>query len=764
MIDEADPGAGWLPRWLLPSGVLVAATLFAYWPVLDNGFVNYDDRLYILGNPQVRLGLTPESIAWAFSTFHGANWFPLTWLSWMTDVELHGTDAAGFHLTSLLFHCLNSVLLLVAFIRLSGSVASSVFVAAVFALHPLHVESVAWASARKDVISASFFMLALIGHAEASRRLDVGDARGACASRAGVALSLALGLMAKPTLVVLPFVLLLLDAWPLRRLRVSGGTLGLGRAIVEKWPLFAIAASGAAITLASQSAGGAVQSLTDIGPLTRLENAAVSYVAYVCHSVWPSGLVAYYPHPGNSLPIWKVGAALVFCGSVTWGVWRSWADRPYLAIGWFWFGGALVPVIGIVQVGQAAMADRYMYLPLVGLSIMVAFSARRLASRGRAFELAIATVAAVLLISMIFATRNQVRLWKDSTTLFEHALATTERNHVAHINIGVALVNTQQYAEAEVHLREALEIAPRSALAHGVFADALRGQGRFARAIDQYRAALVLDPGSPRWLAGLGSALLDAGRGAEAVDTYRRVLEREPSPVAFANLGLALLNDGSYPEAIAQLERALELKPSLASAHGNLGIALLQTKRPDAAIEHLELALKSEPELALVRANLALALAERDGSAAGLESIERAIRLEPHNAKFHTIAARLARGANRRELSISHYRNAIEFGDRSVGNLNDLAWLLATDEDSSAHSEAIALGLEAVEASDPPSADVLDTLSVAYAASGRWDEALGSAQRALSIVEAGGSRPEFADQIRRRIPIYRSRSTNPASE
>jgi tetratricopeptide (TPR) repeat protein len=764
-------------RWLAAVAcALVAATLVAYWPGLNNGFVNYDDRLYILGNSHVRLGLTRESIVWAFTTFHGANWFPLTWLSWMTDIELYGLDAAGFHRTSLFFHCINTVLLFVAFVRLTGRVGSSAFVAAVFAVHPIHVESVAWASARKDVVSAAFWMLALIAHAEASKRMDAGDWRGARGPRAGVALSLLLGLLAKPTLVVLPFVLILVDAWPLRRLRVAGGELSFQRSIHEKLPLFAISAVLACVTVASQSAGGAVQSLADIGLSARLENAAVSYMVYLAHALWPAHLSAYYPHPLDSLSFWQVGPAVLFGAAVTWGVCRAWRSWPHLAVGWFWFAGTLVPVIGIVQVGQAAMADRYMYLPLVGLSIIVAYSAEKLTSpnslpssshspsRNRAIEAAILVVAGLLLLAMTMATRNQVRHWKDSTALFEHALAATSANHVAHINIGVAHVNAQRYEQAEVHLRRALEIAPRSAIAHGVLGDALRGRSRPELAIAQYREALVLEPASSRWLAGLGGALLDAERGAEALDIYRRALERDPSAEMHGNLGLALLAVGTSPEAISQLERAVALKPNLASVRGNLGIALLESNQLEAAIAQLERALEVDPGLSLVHANLALALVQRSDFVAASESIARAIRLEPENAKFHTIAARSARGANRLEAAVLHYRTAIGLGERSIGNLNDLAWLLANDSESGAPSEAVALAQEAAASSRLPSAEILDTLAVAYASAGRWRDAIESAEQALALIEASGARGVFAKEIRERISIYRARESSRAGK
>jgi tetratricopeptide (TPR) repeat protein len=753
-------------QWLLGvfgvACALVAATLLAYWPGLSNGFVNYDDRLYILGNPHVRQGLTFESIGWAFSTFHGANWFPLTWLSWMTDIELYGLDAAGFHRTSLFFHCMNTVLLFVALARLSRKWFPSAFVAAVFAVHPLHVESVAWASARKDVVSACFGMLALIAYAQTAKRIDAGDYRRARVPSAVVTLSLTLGLMAKPTLVVLPFVLLLVDAWPLCRLRISGGKLGIAHAIREKWVLFAISGLVAVVTIASQSAGGAVQSLADVGLSVRLENAAVSYMVYLAHAFWPTELSAYYPHPMRSISALQVGGAVIIGTVITWSFWRWWPRWPHLAVGWLWFVGTLVPVIGIVQVGQAAMADRYMYLPLIGLSMIVAYSAEKLMQRGRTLKMAVFAAAGLSLVLMTLQTRNQVRLWKDSETLFEHALGVTERNHVAHINLGVALVNAQRYREGEVHLRNAIRIAPGSAIARGVLGDALRGQSRPALAIGQYREALARDPGSSRWLSGLGSALMDAGRTAEAVEMYRRALEVDPSAKRHGDLGLALLAEDAYPEAIEKLERAVALNPNLGAARGNLGIALLESKRPAAAIAHLELALATEPDQSLFHANLGRARAARDGFAAGLEPIMEAIRIDPENAKFHTIAAGLARGANQPELAVSHYRIAVDLGDRSVANLNNLAWLLANSSETAGPGEAVAYAQEAIEASPAPSAEILDTLAVAYAADGRWQEAVRTAVHALEVVESNEGEEAFAREIRQRISNYRARQEESA--
>ncbi len=384
-------------RLLLVAVLLAAATVAAYLPVLGNDFVNYDDDLYILDSPPIGAGLTADGFRWAFTSFQGANWFPLTRLSWMLDADLFGLDARVFHLTSLLLHVAGAVCLLLAFAGLTGALWPSAFVAAVFALHPLHVESVAWAAARKDVLSGLFWALTLLAYARRARR-------GPSFPRAAALFAaLALGLLAKPVLVTLPCVLLLLDLWPLRRL--GPGTSGrLRRAVVEKLPLFALVAVSSAVTLAAQRAGGALQALDRYPLLTRLENALNAYPAYVAKAFWPSGLSVFYPHPHGAIPGWRTALSALLLVAVSAWVIRELRRRPYLAVGWFWFVGTLLPVIGLVQVGQAAMADRYTYVSLTGLAVMLAWGARDALGGRRLLRLSAASLALLVLGALAVAT------------------------------------------------------------------------------------------------------------------------------------------------------------------------------------------------------------------------------------------------------------------------------------------------------------------------------------------------------------------------
>ena len=402
-------------RLLLVAVLLAAATAAAYLPLLGNDFVNYDDDLYILDSPPIGAGLTADGFRWAFTSFQGANWFPLTRLSWLLDAQLFGLDARAFHATSLLLHVAGAVSLLLAFAGLTGALWPSAFVAAVFALHPLHVESVAWAAARKDVLSGLFWALTLLAYARRARR-------GPSFPRAAALFAaLALGLLAKPVLVTLPCVLLLLDVWPLRRLGpgTGDGTSGrLRRAVVEKLPLFALVAVSSAVTLAAQRAGGAVQALDRYPLLTRLENALNAYPAYVAKAFWPSRLSVFYPHPHGAMPGWRTALSALLLVAVSAWVIRELRRRPYLAVGWFWFVGTLLPVIGLVQVGQAAMADRYTYVSLTGLAVMVAWGARDALGGRRLLRLSAASLALLVLVALAVATWQQARIWRSSATLF----------------------------------------------------------------------------------------------------------------------------------------------------------------------------------------------------------------------------------------------------------------------------------------------------------------------------------------------------------
>jgi tetratricopeptide (TPR) repeat protein len=661
---------------------LVAATLAAYHGLLDNGFVNYDDDLCITKVPAVQAGLTLQGVRWAFTTFQCANWFPLTRLSWMLDAQLFGLSPRAFHATSLALHVANVLLALLAFRRLTGSLAVGAFAAGVFALHPLHVESVAWAAARKDVLSGCFWMLALIAYERWARR-------GASLWRgAAIALCFGLGLLAKPILVTLPCVLLLLDFWPLRRLQAQGGrgwdARLVRRALLEKAGLFAIAGCFGALVLVAQRAGGALTSFERYPLGVRLANAVVAYAIYLRRAVLPTDLAVFYPHPGASLAASTVaGAAALLLGVSALVAWQRWR-RPQLAVGWLWWGVTLAPAIGIVQVGQAALADRYTYLAQSGLVLALAATLAPLAARSRATRMLAGALAAAVLLALGVLTSAQVRTWQSSETLFEQALRVTQRNHVAHVNLGLVHLERHELALAESHLEAALAIAPASATAHGLLGNLRLEQARSADALRELELASRIEPANTRWLAALASAQLAAGREQGA---------------------------------IASLERALAIEPGSALFHAHLGRVLAKQGQLEPALEQLG----------------------------------DAVRLEPANAEFAALRARLLDHAGRSEEAIAAYRAALALGAQAPDVRNNLAWLLATSGfgGSAAAAEAVSLAEQAVAALGESDAGALDTLAVSYAAAGRRDEAARASARALAAAEAQGD-AALAAEIRER--------------
>jgi tetratricopeptide (TPR) repeat protein len=512
---------------LLAAAALAALAVGVYSPIRQHEFLNYDDDIYITANPGVALGWSREGVAWAFTTFQGANWFPLTRLSWMLDHELHGLDPAGFHGTSLALHALSTALLFLALARMSGSPARSAFVAAIFAVHPLHVESVAWASARKDTLSGLFFALALLAYAPAAGR-DRPRLR-----IAAVSVCLTLGLLAKQMLVTLPFVLLLLDDWPLARLRRRDDPerwdpAALRGAVVEKWPLFALVALLSAVAVIAQRSAGSVADLRELPLAARFANIPVAYVGYLAKAFWPAGLAVFYPHPEAGLSAGRVVGCLALLLALTALALRGWRRRPAPAVGWLWYLGTLVPVIGLVQVGSQALADRYTYLPLVGLAIGVGWGAPELAARllpeprRRAALLAAAAIACIAVLSV--ATSRQLRHWRDSEALMRHALAVTGDNAVAHAHLGIALLERGQVEEAIVHWREATRVEPGFLTVTNNLAWLLatHPESRHrdpAAAVELAERAARLAPGNPGVLDTLAAAYASTRRFDDAVRT-----------------------------------------------------------------------------------------------------------------------------------------------------------------------------------------------------------------------------------------------------
>ena len=545
----------------LAAILLVAATLLAYAPVGANGFVRFDDPVYIAENPHVAGGLSAEGVAWAFTTGDAANWHPLTWLSHMADVQLFGLDPAAHHRTSLLLHAASAIVLFLWLAGITRAAWKSLFVAGVFALHPLHVESVAWAAERKDVLSTLLALLALWTWTSWTAR----------GGRWRYSLSFALyalGLLAKPMLVSLPLVLLLLDLWPLGRTTLRGRWTPFLR---EKLPFFALAALSAAVTIAVQRAGGSMERLPDVPIALRASNALVSYATYLVQAVWPTSLAAFYPFPLDGLPPWKVAASGLSVWLATVLALRAADRRPWVAVGWLWYVVVLLPVIGLVQAGRQAMADRYTYLALVGPSILVAWGVAALTERWRQGGAARIVAACAALSGCVLLTREQVRTWKDDVTLFGHACAVTGPNFLAQYALAGALRRAGRIDESIAAYRAGLAIHADFTDQRNLFGELLETQGDFPGAIEQYRASVKIDPSLAEAHALLGAALARQGALEEAASELREAARIDPAlPRTLRCEGVLLLQQGRTDEARARLEKALELDPKDALARADL--------------------------------------------------------------------------------------------------------------------------------------------------------------------------------------------------
>ena len=602
--------------------LLFAVTIAVYAQTAHFDFVNFDDPDYVTSNAHVRGGFIWQNVAWAFTSGDAANWFPLTRLSHMLDYQLFGMASGWHHLVNVLLHAL-SVLLLFAFLhRATGRAWLSAWVAWLFALHPLHVESVAWVAERKDVLSTLFAMLALWSYVRWVERPS--------ALRYGlIALAFALGLMAKPMVVTLPLVFLLVDIWP----------LGRGPRWREKIPLFAMSIACAVTTWLVQQASGAVRTSAQFPVPLRVENAAVSYVRYLFQWFWPARLAVFYPYPAQ-IPWWQSAAAALAIAAISVLALRSIRLRPYLAVGWSWYLLMLAPVIGLVQVGAQARADRYTYMPTIGIAIMLAWGAADLLQGVPRAKPAVAALAAAACAACAAVTWVQIATWQDSRTLFQHALDVTDGNYLAHHNLGVALAETPDgLTQAIGHYQAALQILPGYVRAHTDLGSAFAKEGRLADAMAEYRAALAIDPGLAIPHNNLGNTYAQLGLWEQAISEYETALRVQPDypdarhnlAEAEYNLGLGLAKAGRKFEAAAHLEAALRIRPDYPEAHNNLGVVLSQDPtRMQEAIGHFQAALRLDPNYADAHVNLGVALSQLPGRIPeAIAQLEAAERLQP---------------------------------------------------------------------------------------------------------------------------------------
>ncbi len=722
-------------RPLLVALLLALATLLAYMGAVANGFT-FDDDVYIVHNEHLEAGWTAAAVGWAFRSGYASNWHPLTWLSHLADVELFAFAPAGHHLTSLLLHIANVLVLFLVLRAMTGTMWRSALVAALFALHPAHVESVAWISERKDVLSTLFWFLTMGAYAAYARRGG--------ALRYGLVLAcFALGLLAKQMLVTLPFALLLFDVWPLKRLTFRWGKgfgRELGARLREKAPLFALALAGSVATYVAQSRAGAVGDLVRYPLASRLGNAIVSYVAYLGKLLWPVDLAVFYPYRGD-LPLWQVGAALLLLAAVTALALRAVDRRPYVAVGWLFYLGTLVPVIGLVQIGEQAMADRYTYVPALGLFIIAAWLSSDLTRRRQALAIAVTAVWVIALAGLLRGTAAQVGRWANDEVLFRHALAVTEGNYLAHDNLGFALVSQQRTEEAIPHFGAALAVRPDYAISRNNLGRALIARGDFETAVEHLRKAVAGSPEVAAFRVNLALALAGAGRLDAAREEFALAARLDPGGQAatsgfgptLARFGALLVREKRWTAAAPILARAVEIEPTM----------------PDAEVS-LAHALTARGEIAGAETHYRRALDLRPDPAAEYFGYGRTLVPQAYFGLASTLAARGdAPGA------AAAYREALRLSPSFAAAAAALAWLEATSEDERvfAPAEALELATRASRLGVGQDPVALDALAAALAAEGDFPAAVRYARLAEEAATRF-KRERLAASIEARIALY----------
>jgi tetratricopeptide (TPR) repeat protein len=679
---------------------LVAGTFAAYEPVRKNGFVNYDDDTYITKNSGVSGGITRDSVILAFKQYHFYMWHPLTTLSHMLDCQLFGLNPLGHHLISLLFHIANAMLLFWILINLTGAIWASAFVAAVFALHPVQVDAVVWAAERKTVLSGFFWFLTIAAYIRYTKKPGTGRY---------ILLFFIYGLciMTKPVVVTLPFVLLLLDYWPLGRVQYKqdttiansnmstpkervGQKTSAGWLVIEKIPLFVLSGILSVMTVVAQQSGGVLAATGKISLDYRIANAFISYIKYIGKMIWPSRLAVYYPYDYANLTNTIIAAcALVFILITVFSIYVC-RRRRYVVVGWLWYVGTLVPVIGLIQAGSQSMANRYMYVPMLGLLIMIAWGIKDLTINRRNIRAVAGILTVVAIISMIILTRIQTGYWKNNFTLFEHTLKVTKNNGIAENNYGCAFLDARQFDEAVLHFNNALRINPANSEARN----------------------------------NLGKALVKLKRPVEAAACFTEILRRNgDSAEIHYRLAVALGMQEKYDEAIKHLTKVLDLEPDYPDAQNKMGFAMLATGKPKEAVGYFNKALRISKDQSDVYVNLGAAYMQ----------------------------------LGEYELATRNFTKAVELKSNNINALTNLAWVLATVGDVSAQdaNKAIEFAERACKLTEHKKPEPLDTLAAAYAAAGKFPDAVATAEKALDAAKAGGQE-DMAVEIQNRLELYRT--------
>jgi tetratricopeptide (TPR) repeat protein len=718
--------------------------------------VNFDDDLYVSNNPHVTTGLSGGNVRWALSTSHAGFWQPSTWLSLQLDASLFKGKEAGYHITNLVLHVLNAILLMWFWRRVTGAALASVIIGLLFAVHPLHVESVAWVTERKDVLSMLFGLLAMIAYVRYVERPST-------ARYLPVAAFLVLSLTAKPMLVTLPCLLLVLDAWPLARSRprvdpATGETVSAWpRLVVEKVPLFAISAAFSFVTARAQADFGAVQSLGNVSLASRLETALAGYEFYLTKTFWPADLAVFYPRSQTASPAAVLVPAVLLAAITALAVWQR-RRRPYLLVGWLWFVGTLVPVIGLMQSGDQAFADRFSYFPLTGVFLAAAMLLEEIRRSWPRVGVALAAMACLGVAALAVVSHRQVAYWRDSETLWRQALAVTDGNYSAHAHLADVLLADGRTEEGVSHAAEALRIYPSYAK-HLQFAQILLGLERYDEAIDQYRAALVLEPNEAETHLALGTLLLRERRYAEAQQAFEEAVScRTDWAEAWTNLGTAHAILGDNAEALRCYDEALQLDGKNPECHNNIGQVLTRQGKYAVAVRAFDNALKLDSRYAEAYSNKGNALYYAGHLAEAAAAYRDAIEQEPDVARYRFNLAAVLAERGETELAQRQYREAMRLDPAWPERASKEAWKLATSAEAKRRDGVTALRLakQAREAVPSPGASFFDALAAAYAETGDFDKAVCEARQAVDVARASGE-DQFALDIERRLHLYRNK-------
>jgi tetratricopeptide (TPR) repeat protein len=726
---------------------LVVLTVAVYLRAATCGFLWGDDDWYVTANPHVQAGLSLAGVQWAFTTPGPPYWHPMTWLSLQLDYQLYGLHPGGYHLTNVLLHAANTVVLFWALCSMTRAVWRSAFAASLFALHPLHVESVAWVTERKDVLSTFFALLTIAAYVWYARRPGV-------RRYLLVAAALALGVMSKPMVVTLPCVLLLLDYWPLER-----GQAGWRRLVLEKLPMFALSAAASIMTVYSRQMASVDYAPAPLPLEARFAGALVHYVIYIRQMIWPEGLAFFYPDQPRHLTEWPViGAGLVLLSLTTLALWQA-RRRPYLLVGWLWFVGTLVPVMGIAaQVRWQSRADRFTYIPLIGLNIVAAWGLAQLIQARGIRRPAVGWTAAGVLTALAALTWVQIGYWVDSITQYQRTVAVTSGHYVAHAFLAELLERDGRLTEARRQFEQSLASNPNQAEGHESLANFLLRHGARDEAIEHYEQALAIDPCRATAHNNLGVILMDQGNQAEGLSHLEAAVRCDPDLAdAHDNLGAALAHHGRLAEAMVQARACVRLAPNHALARLHLGVLLETQDQLAEALTHYETAARLGLKLADLYFHLGQVRRRLEDAPGAIAAYRRATDLQPPSALYRAYLAYAYYGTGDTAAAFDHYRQAQQLDASWIAATQKAAWKAATEPlpHALAGPTAVELAEQVCQATYFRDPTLLNTLAAAYADGGRFDDAVTTARQAGTLATQSGQ-DTLAEQIKERLRLFQS--------